>query len=115
MEEKNCLIKTLNTNLKSMEEENCNLRNQITDVNSQFGMNSKYTTNEPVDSMKQVETNLKLEQHKLSEKLYEMKTAFSGVKNSINCDIFHIENGLDTIKRPTQGDKCKHKLLKQNH
>ena len=60
-------------------------------------LNSKYTTNESLDSMKQVETNSKLEQDKLSttfnivcEKLCEMKTAFSDLKNAINCDIFHV-------------------------
>ena len=36
MEEKNYLIKELNINLKSMDEENCNLHKQITDVHSQF-------------------------------------------------------------------------------
>lgn len=120
MKEKNDLIEKLKTNLKSMEEENCNLRLQITDVNSQFGINPKYTTNEFLDSMKQVETNSKLEQDKLSakfnivcEKLYEMKIAFSDVKNAINCDIFHIENTVDTIKRLSEKDKYKQKLLNQ--
>jgi len=122
MEEKNDIIKVLNTNLKSLEEQNCNLRKQITDVNSQFGMNSKYTTNELLDSKKQVETNSKLEQDKLSakfnivcEKLYEMKTAFSDVQNAINCDVFHIENTVDTIKRLSEADKCKQRLLNQIH
>jgi len=120
MEEKNCSIKNLNTNLKSMEEENCNLRKQITDMNNQFRMNSTYRTNEPVDSMKQVETNSKFEQDKLSakfnivcQKLYEMKTAFSDVKNSINYDILHVENTVDAIKRQTEAEKCNQKLLKQ--
>eukprot|EP00102_Acyrthosiphon_pisum_P024608 XP_016661818.1 PREDICTED: intracellular protein transport protein USO1-like [Acyrthosiphon pisum] len=120
MEEKNGLIKKLNTNLKSMEEENYNLRKQITDMNSQFGMNSKFTTNEPLNSIKQDETTSKLEQDKLStkfnvvcEKLYEMKTAFSDVKNAINCDICHVENTVDTIKRLTEVETCKQKLLKQ--
>ena len=104
MEEKNGLIKKLNTNLKSKEEENCNLREQITDVNRQLGLNSKFTTNEPLKSMKHVETNSKLEQDKLSakfnivcEKLCEMKTAFSDVKNAINCDIFHVENAASSL------------------
>jgi len=120
MEEKNGLIKKLNTNLKSKEEENCNLRKQITDVNRQFGLNSKFTTNESLNSMKHVETNSKLEQDKLSakfnivcEKLYEMKTAFSDVKNAINCDIFHVENTVDTIKRLTEAETSNQKLLKQ--
>lgn len=122
MEEKNDLIKKLNTNLKSMEEENCNLRSQITDVNSKFEMNSKNTINKLLDSMKQVETNSKLEQDKLSakfnivcEKLYEMKIAFSDVKNTINCDLFHIENTVDAIKRLSEAEKSKQKLLSQIH
>eukprot|EP00102_Acyrthosiphon_pisum_P020333 XP_016657543.1 PREDICTED: intracellular protein transport protein USO1-like [Acyrthosiphon pisum] len=120
MEEKNGLIKKLNTNLKSMEEENYDLRKQITDVNSRFGMNSKFTTTKPLNSIKQNETTSKLEQNKLStkfnivcEKLYEMKTAFSDVENAINRDICHVENTVDTIKRLTEAETCKQKLLKQ--
>jgi len=122
MEEKNGLVQKLNTNLKSVEEENCNLRRQITDVNSQFGMDYKYTTTELLDSMKQIETNPKLEQDKLfakfnivCKKLYEMKIAFNDVRNTINCDIFNIENSVDTIKRLSEAEKCKQKLLIQVH
>lgn len=106
-----------------MEEENCNLRKQITDVNSQLaGINSKYTKTELLDSMKQVETNSKLEQDRLSakfntvcEKLYEMKIAFSDVKNTINCDIFNIENTVDMIKKLSEAEKCKQQLSIQMH
>jgi len=121
MEEKNSLVKKLSSNLKSMEEENCNLRNQITDANSQFGM-GEYTTTELLDSVKQFETNPKLKQDKLSakfnivcKKLHEMKIAFSDVRNTINCDIFNIENTVDTIKRLSEAEKCKQKLLIQIH
>lgn len=122
MEEKNGLIQKLNTNLKSIKEDNCNLRRQITDVNSQFEMDSKYTSPELLDSMKQVETNPRLEQNKLTakfnivcKKLYEMKIAFNDVRDTINCDIFNIGTEVDTIKRLSEAEECKQKLLIQVH
>ncbi|KAE9524521.1 hypothetical protein AGLY_015109, partial [Aphis glycines] len=119
IEEKNDLVKTLNTNLKSIKEENCNLRRKI-NMNSRFGMDCK-STNEILDSIKQFETNSKSEQENLStkfnivcEKLYETKIAFCDVKNSINCDILNIGNTADVMKKLLEVENCKKSLLNQN-
>jgi len=70
--------------------------------------------------MKQVDINSKLEQKELSDKfnivckkLNETKIAFSDVKNTINCDIFDIENTVDTIRKLSEAEKFKQKLLIQ--
>jgi hypothetical protein len=106
--------------LKSIEEENCNLRTKI-NMNSRFDVNCKCTTTEHLNSMKRAETNSEFEQEKLSakfntvcEKLYETKIAFSDVRNTINCDIFNIENKVDIMQKLLEVENSKKRLLIQN-
>jgi len=45
------------------------------------------------------------------KKLYEIKIAFSDVKNSINCNILNIENMVDTMKKLLEVENCTNNSL----
>lgn len=125
VEEKNCIIEKLRTQLKRKEEKHNNALNQLNNACcSHLGADSTCMETELKSTNtlipKQNEIKLKLDQELLSyklmsvcEKLFDTKKAYDEIKYVINNDILNIENSLKPMMKLTEDDKNQQKMITQ--